>query len=171
MGGEILRYACSPMLTYGRYAALRLASQALSFPALAAKSLRSDWRVSGEMGIIGRIGIMGENYITYNTYFTYNTYSFFPSPHHLTPVLKLAFLRPAYRPPICGLPSVKTAITCRLAPPNRLCRVSVTPAARPSKPRYQAGRYYRLSVCSNAPSSRYGVNLRLSLHNFGNSVK
>lgn len=61
-----------------------LASQALSFPVPAAKSLRSDWRVSGEMGIIGRIGIMGENYITYNTYFTYNTYSFFPSPHHLT---------------------------------------------------------------------------------------
>ena len=41
MGGEILRYACSPMLTYGRYAALRLASQALSFSALAAKSLRT----------------------------------------------------------------------------------------------------------------------------------
>lgn len=41
MGGGILRYACSPMLTYGRYAALRLASQALSFPALAAKSLRT----------------------------------------------------------------------------------------------------------------------------------
>ena len=61
-----------------------LVSQALSFPAPATKSLRSDWRVSGEMGIIGRIGIMGENYITYNTYFTYNTYSFFPSPHHLT---------------------------------------------------------------------------------------
>ena len=71
------------MLTYGRYAALRLASQALSFPAHAAKSLRAVGCVFGEIGIIGRIGIMCENYITYNTYFTYNIYSFFPSPHSL----------------------------------------------------------------------------------------
>lgn len=171
MGGEILRYACSPMLTYGRYAALRLASQALSFPVPAAKSLRAVGCVFGEIGIIGRIGIMCENYITYNTYFTYNTYSFFPLRIASSTILKLAFLRPVYRPPICGLPWVKTVLTCRLAPPNRLCRVSATPAARLSKSRSMSGRYYRLSVCSNAPASRYGCKLRLSLHNFGNSAK
>ncbi len=86
-------------------------------------------------------------------------------------ILKLAFLRPDYRPPISGRPSVRTALACCLAPPNRLCIVSVTLAARLSKSRSMSGRYYRLSVCSNAPASRYGCKLRLSLHNFGNSAK
>ena len=86
-------------------------------------------------------------------------------------VLKLAFLHLGYRPPISGRPSVRTALARCLAPPDLPCSVGVTPAARLSKNRSRTVGYYRLSVCSNAPSSRYGVNLRLSLHNFGNSVK